>query len=332
MVLHQDSASKIARKGEEMKQQSRSAIFALIGAAISNSEEPSRALRAPLDALAAYCGATIELFVTDAGSSGAWRQVAGTGAGAAQIGATLAAARADALKTSAPQVGRPSDAAPGFLAVPLVARGQALGVLLATGFSSEAPQADAEELLTAVAPLFGLFLRAVAMEANQAATTSAPPGPVASARDDLLQALKLELARARRSRSGCAVLLSGVDRIEDLTATHGPAAGDLAIEAFADLLRETCRDTDVIGRLDDGRFAIVLAGSDSRGAQIAAGRLLEELHARAAVAEPTPQPLSASIGIAVFPVDGFSADELLANASVALAEARRLGGNQVAAA
>lgn len=292
-------------------------IYTLLGAAAASADDPAIALRAPLDALAALCEARIELWVQ----------------GDDNGDARLLAVGGDGSTTAAPEHERGTrDDDQTAVSAPLIVRGQQYGLITARGGPAGAPRADAGAILQQVAPLLALFVRSLLPELGLASATIVNARESSTGRERLKEALQLELARARRARAGCAVLLSGVDRIDDLTAALGPEAGDMAISAFAELLRQTCRDTDVIGRLEDGRFAIILAGSDSRGAQLAATRLLGEIHARGANLSAAPGPLSASIGIALFPVDGFSADELLESASAALSEAKRLGGNQVAAA
>lgn len=292
-------------------------IYTLLGEAAASADNPAEALRAPLGALAALCEARIELWIQD-GPSGDARLLA--------VGSEGALVATSAHLHGVGDGDRPA------VTAPLVVRGRHYGLLLARAEQGRAPHADAAAVLSQVAPLLALLVRSLLPDGTPASAPIDEARELSAGRERLREALQLELARARRARAGCAVLLSGVDRIDDLTAALGPEAGDMAISAFAELLRQTCRDTDVIGRLEGGRFGIVLAGSDARGAQLAADRLLAELHARGANLSAAPRPLSASIGIAVFPVDGFSADELLENASAALSEAKRLGGNQVAAA
>lgn len=292
-------------------------IYTLLGEAATGAGDPAMALRAPLDALAQLCGATVELWARSGGDGDAHLLAVG-----GESSATAGSARELPAE----------DGSQAAVSVPLIVRGQHYGVIVARGSQARAPHAHTGAILSQVAPHLGLVVRSLLPELAPASATIVDARESSTGRERLMEALRLELARARRARAGCAVLLSGVDRIDDLTAELGPEAGNMAISAFAELLRQTCRDTDVIGRLEDGRFAIVLAGSDSRGAQLAAHRVLSELHARAAKLPAAAAPLSASIGIAVFPVDGFSPDELLENASAALSEAKRLGGNQIAAA
>lgn len=288
-------------------------IYASIGRAVNSEDEPAVALRPLLEELAHYWGGTIELWTT-APDGGALTRLATSDGGDPPIGSGPASATGTARSPALVH---------DIQEVPLVARGQQRGVLRIYPRAGTAPPGGVEAWLAPVAPLLALLVHTLNAEASGG--SRAAPTTTAD-HDRVLEALRLELARARRARSSCALLLCAADQLGERASGDEREVTSSTPEAFAGLLRETCRDSDLIGPLDGGRFAIVLAGSDGQGAQIAADRLLSELKGRAA------WPLSASIGIAVFPVDGFSADELLESAALALAEARRLGGNRVAAA
>jgi diguanylate cyclase (GGDEF)-like protein len=90
---------------------------------------------------------------------------------------------------------------------------------------------------------------------------------------------------------------------------------------------------DVVSRYGADQFLALLPGSDGRGARLAADRFLRQLYLSPVGLPPDRSGyLHATIGIAAFPVDGFTADELLSNACTALCEERRTGdGRQQAA-
>jgi diguanylate cyclase (GGDEF)-like protein len=149
----------------------------------------------------------------------------------------------------------------------------------------------------------------------------------------LCDTIERELARARRERSSCAVLLVALAPVETTQATpehSGPALDEDGRQAMLRLLRATCRAMDMVSRYGADQFLALLPGSDGRGARLAADRFLRQLYLSPVGLPPDrSRYLHATIGIAAFPVDGFTADELLSTASTALFEQRRaVGGRQ----
>jgi diguanylate cyclase (GGDEF)-like protein len=106
----------------------------------------------------------------------------------------------------------------------------------------------------------------------------------------------------------------------------GHGAGDQLLIMAAQRMREVARKADVVGRLGGDEFAIVLPDIDQAGAEHAAQRLLEAIRAPYALGKE-PAKMGASIGIAIYPVDGGLAEELLHNADIALYKAKAAGRN-----
>jgi diguanylate cyclase (GGDEF)-like protein len=130
------------------------------------------------------------------------------------------------------------------------------------------------------------------------------------------------LALARRKDRSVAVGLLAVDgRTASGAAADGPL-GDQVLRAVASRLTATLRETDLIGRLPDGSFVLVLqevATDESLGR--AARRIIEKISEplRAGAEDVT---LSGRLGMALFPRDASGWDELLARAAGALERAR----------
>jgi diguanylate cyclase (GGDEF)-like protein len=128
--------------------------------------------------------------------------------------------------------------------------------------------------------------------------------------------LELELARAGRQGGEVAVVLFDVVDLAALNASAGRQAGDDALRAVAAVLAESVRFVDTIARLGDDEFAVVAPGA-AGGA--VANRIAEAVAALPAVAGTAVQVRA---GIAHFPADGATAEELLAVARGRLAGAR----------
>ena len=133
-----------------------------------------------------------------------------------------------------------------------------------------------------------------------------------------------ELTRARRGES-LAVLCLDLDHFKHVNDTLGHPIGDCLLQAVADRLRECARETDVVSRLGGDEFAIVAVASEQpRGAIALAERAITAL-SKPFELEGHHVVIGASVGIAVAPVDGLEADQLMKAADMALYRAKTDG-------
>ena len=139
----------------------------------------------------------------------------------------------------------------------------------------------------------------------------------------LSEALERALARAQRTGMPLAVLALDLDGFKAINDRYGHPAGDATLLEVAVRLRRTIRRSDLVARLGGDEFAVI-AGELSGPAPVTrlARRIGIALSApivlRAAVAE-----IAVSIGVAFYPGDGETSDELLNRADAALYAAKR---------
>ena len=139
--------------------------------------------------------------------------------------------------------------------------------------------------------------------------------------------LERALAHARRTGRPVAALFIDLDRFKDVNDTFGHAAGDVLLSAVSLRLGRCCRHEDTVARLAGDEFAILLPHmGDSTDAVVVAQRVLEALADPVTVAGERIR-VGGSVGIAVFPEDGTTTDELLASADAAMYRAKENGGN-----
>ena len=143
------------------------------------------------------------------------------------------------------------------------------------------------------------------------------------------QVLELEISRATRSGTPLALVLADLDAFKQINDAHGHHAGDEVLHAFARLLAERVRATDVAARLGGDEFVVVLPDTGLSGATALAENLRAALLED--VAAERGQSTTASFGVAVH-VPGASGDEFLRAADDALYRAKREGRNRVVAA
>jgi len=133
-----------------------------------------------------------------------------------------------------------------------------------------------------------------------------------------LDRLTHALEGARRRGRRVALLFLDVDRFKDLNDTLGHAVGDEVLRTLAGTLRACIRRSDTPGRMGGDEFAVVLedirAGSDA--GRVA--RAIEHRVSRPRLILGQEVSVTLSLGIAVFPDDGETPDDLLRNADTAM--------------
>lgn len=148
-------------------------------------------------------------------------------------------------------------------------------------------------------------------------------------RAHFLETLQRELRRAVRHSRELAVLIVDVDGLKTYNDRHGHLAGDEVLKAVARALQQERRGEELVARFGGDEFMVLLPETTEAGAMVVAERL------RRAVAEARwPQhstPMTVSIGIATFPLEGHTVAALLAVADRRLYEAKRAGRNRLAA-
>ena len=138
--------------------------------------------------------------------------------------------------------------------------------------------------------------------------------------------LELEVARAIRQQSEVAVAVFDVDSFREVNEAAGRAAGDDILRAVAAVLAEQVRLVDTVARIGGDEFIVVAPGT---GGLAVADRVIRAIQALPTVGG---RAVSVSAGVARFPVDAGSVDELLAGALDALERARAGGRGAVASA
>jgi diguanylate cyclase (GGDEF)-like protein len=143
----------------------------------------------------------------------------------------------------------------------------------------------------------------------------------------LRQHLERAAARSRRHNQSLAVLCLDLDRFKNVNDTLGHATGDALLVEVAERLRDTVREIDLVGRLGGDEFAIVAEEVDSPEAAIRLARRVCEALGETYRVNGHDVTTSASIGIALGPVQGEAPEVLMKNADLALYRAKQDGRN-----
>jgi diguanylate cyclase (GGDEF)-like protein/PAS domain S-box-containing protein len=143
----------------------------------------------------------------------------------------------------------------------------------------------------------------------------------------LLDRLGQALVRAARRQSMVGVMLLDLDRFKEINDSLGHSAGDTVLKEVAARVRRALRDSDTVARLGGDEFCIVLEDCDSRDKVAVTASKLQHLFEEPIAAEGREIFTGASIGLATFPDDGNSIEDLVRHADAAMYDAKRDGGN-----
>lgn len=136
------------------------------------------------------------------------------------------------------------------------------------------------------------------------------------------------LALARRGGRPLTAIVADADRFKLCNDRGGHEYGDRVLIALAESLRESCRETDLIGRMGGDEFFIVLPDTGRGGALRFCKRALNRL-AKCQDDWPDSPPMpNVSVGIAVYPEHGSEFDDLVRVADRAMYEAKAEGGGR----
>ena len=147
-------------------------------------------------------------------------------------------------------------------------------------------------------------------------------------RRHFMQSAEVELQRAQRYRRPVTVAMADLDLFKKLNDTYGHAAGDAVLRAFADLVRDTLRQSDLVCRYGGEEFAFLFPEIGPAETE----KLAERLRVRCAEMEvplPDGRLVKATVSMGLADASECPIEIALKHADEALYEAKRLGRNRV---
>ncbi|WP_294764546.1 sensor domain-containing diguanylate cyclase [uncultured Rhodoferax sp.] len=130
------------------------------------------------------------------------------------------------------------------------------------------------------------------------------------------------LAFAERRGHSLAVVAVDLDGFKTVNDTQGHATGDEVLKAVAQRIQAVIRASDIVARLGGDEFIVLLSDVEESAAMDTARRMVQ------ALSEPYPQvlaPVSASVGVALYPRHGLELKSLVQAADRALYRAKQAG-------
>ncbi|TAK35428.1 MAG: diguanylate cyclase [Chloroflexota bacterium] len=219
-----------------------------------------------------------------------------------------------------------------ILAVPLLSRGELLGVVSVQARSPRSFGDSDRFLLETIAGQAAVALHNAQLYARVSAQ---------SIRDGLTglhnhryfqERAEAEISRCARTRRPLSLLFCDLDSFKSFNDANGHPLGDQALQDVAAIINASKRATDVAARYGGEEFVVILPDADVDAAVAIGERIRLQVSKHAFESRVgTAFSLTISIGVASFPRDGHSKAELVEKADWAMYEAKRRGGNETCA-
>lgn len=218
------------------------------------------------------------------------------------------------------------------IALPLKVEGRVIGVLNAESETPAAYTEDHVQPLQVVAQQAAVVIRAAQLNEEMRRLAVTDPLTGLHNRRFFVEKLDDHVRRAQRYGDELALLLIDCDRLKHINDVHGHLSGDRALQAVADVMKITLRESDVLARLGGDEFAALLVEADRDRAEAVVGRLRRTIASLKLMSDEGGQiELSASVGMALFPEAGAGANALMREADVALYDAKRASQDEAEA-
>lgn len=152
-------------------------------------------------------------------------------------------------------------------------------------------------------------------------------------RRHMLERLNEEISREIRLGAELVFMMVDLDRFKKYNDSFGHMAGDIVLKAVARLMEEQFSDPgDLLCRYGGEEFCILLPNCSKAKAVQLANKLREKIEAQEIILRRQKTYVTVSIGVASFPKDARSKEDLIYKADEALYQAKETGRNKVCAA
>lgn len=139
------------------------------------------------------------------------------------------------------------------------------------------------------------------------------------------------IERSKRYNEPCTLFMIDVDDFKQFNDKYGHLAGDDALKQVAYAVKEGVRTIDIVARVGGEEICVILPNTKKNDSFVIADRMRKEVRMMSFLAERVPETvhLSVSIGIAEYPADGETPDDVLHRADMAMYTAKDEGKNKV---
>jgi diguanylate cyclase (GGDEF)-like protein len=217
------------------------------------------------------------------------------------------------------------------ICVPLLAQGEAIGVLCLTAAPATPISQDIENLAKSMADQTALGLANLQLQETLRTRAMRDPLTGLFNRRSMEESLDRAFRNAQRESTSLSVMMLDVDHFKRYNDTYGHAGGDALLQQLAQLMVELFRGDDVVCRYGGEEFLVIMPGTDLTTVNRRAEQLrLEAKNLQVRLNGQSLGAITVSVGVAVYPDHAATADSLNAIADAALYEAKRGGRDRVA--
>ena len=204
--------------------------------------------------------------------------------------------------------------------VPMLVEGEPYGIV---AFAFDRTDIDAE-IVELLVGHFTLAMRDIATQEDTARFNDIDPVTWVYNRRYIGEAIEAELVRCGRYGRPLSVVVIDLDDFGQFNAQYGQTMGDRLLRSAAVSLAEAISAPELVARLTNDEFAVLLPETNRAGAVSVTTRLLASMSQVSVFGnDGSPEPLKASVAIVCFPEDGTSAKDLLESAAADLAQAKK---------
>ena len=137
--------------------------------------------------------------------------------------------------------------------------------------------------------------------------------------------LEQEIARSSRFGSTFSIILADIDLFKVYNDNYGHLAGDEVLRRMGEYIKSSIRSIDIAARYGGEEFAVILPETRLIDAQVVAERIRKTIETKTS---SRAMPVTVSIGVASWPIDGVMKEELINRADKALYQAKQTGRNR----
>ncbi|OGS43071.1 MAG: hypothetical protein A2539_09280 [Elusimicrobia bacterium RIFOXYD2_FULL_34_15] len=141
--------------------------------------------------------------------------------------------------------------------------------------------------------------------------------------------LKEEEFRAKRWKGKFSILMMDIDHFKNVNDTYGHQAGDTVLKTISEILKSFIYETDFAARYGGEEFVVIFPQTDPSGLKIKVDKIRQKIEETEIIVGLEKLKVTASFGIAHYPKDGFTSDEVLKKADMSLYKSKETGRNKV---